>query len=145
MSIPQLPKLGCRRASGGGHPVCIRSGARSCDWVSWSGVRTAFLGHLASIASCLLLPNQPTCSVENGRVGRHEGEENGGRTTGLAAADGLLFLIAVALGLGRACPGFHAGRSSLVGAELNHLQGKGGARARTSCACGRPCRPRPEA
>jgi len=31
---PQLPKLGCRRASGGGHPVCIRSVAGSCDRVS---------------------------------------------------------------------------------------------------------------
>jgi len=55
----------------------------------------------------------------------------------LAAAAGLLILIDIALGLGRACPVFHAGRSSLVGAELNHLQGKGGARARTSYACGR--------
>ncbi len=34
MSIPQLPKLGCRRASGGGHPVCIRSGTCSCDRVN---------------------------------------------------------------------------------------------------------------
>ena len=47
----------------------------------------------------------------------------------MAAADGLLFLIDVALGSGRACPAFHADRSSLVGAELNHLQGKGGARS----------------
>jgi hypothetical protein len=68
MSIPQLPKLGCRRASGGGHSVYIRSGTDGCDRVNWSGVRTAFPGHLASIASRLLLPNQPTCSVENGAL-----------------------------------------------------------------------------
>jgi hypothetical protein len=78
-------------------------------------------------------------------VGQHEGKGNGERTTGLAAAGGLLILIDVALGLGRSCPVCHGDRSSLVGAELNHLQGKGGARARTSCACGRACRPRPEA
>jgi hypothetical protein len=36
------------------------------------------------------------------------------------------FLIVAMLGLGCATPGFHAGRSSLVGPEQNHLQGKGG-------------------
>jgi hypothetical protein len=34
------------------------------------------------------------------------------------------FLIVAMLGLGCATPGFHAGRSSLVGPEQNHLQGK---------------------
>ena len=36
------------------------------------------------------------------------------------------FLMVAMLGLGCAAPGFHAGRSSLVGPEQNHLQGKGG-------------------
>jgi len=36
------------------------------------------------------------------------------------------FLMVTVLGLGCAAPGFHAGRSSLVGPERNHLQGKGG-------------------